>query len=281
MTVGAQDLTARFRRAYTDLRAREGRGRGGVEELLALPYLESGPWAQAWRIRARTYDRFVRTVLDSAARGGSLRILDLGAGNGWLCHRVGKLGHRATAVDWRTDDVDGLGAAAGYADHVESLFPRVAASFDALPFADAAYDLAVFNASIHYSTDLAATLAEAVRVLTSTGRVAILDSPFYRRDREGAAMVAEKRNGAGFPPGAAKSDLLALPSIEYLTRERLREASSGLGLEWRRHRVRYPLAYELRPLVARLRGRRAPSRFDVWEGRRRARSLPPSGPPAS
>ena len=42
-------------------------------------------------------------------------------------------------------------------------------------------------------------------------------------------------------------------------------ASRGLGLAWRRHRVRYPLWYELRPLVARLRGRRAPSRFDLWE----------------
>jgi hypothetical protein len=33
---------------------------------------------------------------------------------------------------------------------------------------------------------------------------------------------------------------------------------------WRRHRVRYPLWYELRPLAAALRGARKPSRFDVW-----------------
>jgi hypothetical protein len=67
--------------------------------------------------------------------------------------------------------------------------------------------------------------------------------------------------------GDLQAALLALPSIEYLTRERLTTASAGLALSWRRHPVRYPLGYELRPLLARLRGRRAPSRFDVWEGR--------------
>jgi hypothetical protein len=47
-------------------------------------------------------------------------------------------------------------------------------------------------------------------------------------------------------------------------RETLRDASAPLGLVWRRRRVGYPLWYELRPLVARLRGHRAPSRFDLW-----------------
>jgi hypothetical protein len=56
--------------------------------------------------------------------------------------------------------------------------------------------------------------------------------------------------------------LLAPDFIEYLTEERLRAA---LGFEWRRHRVWYPLWYEMRPVVARLRGRRRPSRFDLWE----------------
>ena len=55
------------------------------------------------------------------------------------------------------------------------------------------------------------------------------------------------------------------PFVEFLTRRRLEDASAGLGLRWRRHRVLYPLAYELRPLLARLRRRRPPSRFDLWQ----------------
>ena len=54
---------ARFRAAYTRHRQREGRGQGGVEELLALPYLRSGRWAGQWRVRARTFERFVSAVL--------------------------------------------------------------------------------------------------------------------------------------------------------------------------------------------------------------------------
>jgi SAM-dependent methyltransferase len=258
---------ARFRKAYADLREREGRG--GESELLILPYLRHGRWAAQWRVRSRTYEAFMSRIVGPLERSGAraLRVLDLGAGNGWLSYRLLERGHRPVAVDWRDDDVDGLGAARGYAKHVGRMFERVAASFEALPFDDRSFDLAVFNASLHYTTELHGTLREAVRVLGERGVIAILDSPFYRREQDGEAMVAEKRSGAALAMGELQEDLLALPSIEYLTRERLVDASGGLGLSWRRLRVVYPLAYELRPLWARLRGRRTPSRFDVWEGR--------------
>ena len=259
---------ARFRRAYAELREREGRGRLDVADLLALPYLRHGPWAAQWRVRARSYEAFVARLLTPLERAvpRPLRVLDLGAGNGWLCFRLRRRGHLTVAVDWRDDDVDGLGAARGYGGNLGTLFPRVAASFESLPFPDGYGDLAVFNASLHYTTDLRRTLQEAVRVLAGHGTIAILDSPFYRRERDGDAMVAEKRGGVTLAMGDLQQDLLALPSIEYLTRARLTDASAGLGLSWRRHFVLYPLAYEIRPLWARLRGRRLPSRFDVWEG---------------
>lgn len=264
-------VAARFRSAYAEVREREGRGHGGIAELLALPYLRDGPLAAQWRIRARTYETFLSTVVrNRQLTMGSrpLRVLDLGAGNGWMCYRLQHAGHTPIALDWRHDDVDGLGAAGGYAECITPLFPRVAASFEALPLADDWFDLAVFNASLHYATDLAATLAEADRVLSPGGRIAILDSPFYKRARDGEAMVADKRAGGVLDLGPARDALLALPCIEYLSRERLLEASAGLDLAWKRHRVRYPLGYELRPLWAAVRGRRAPSRFDVWEGYR-------------
>lgn len=263
----AGDALARFRAAYGAHRAAEGRGAGGTAELLALPYLATGPTAPQWRVRARTYDAFAARVLAPLAReaGRPLRVLDLGAGNGWLCHRAARLGHHPAAVDVREDGVDGLGAAAGYDAHLPRPFPRVAASFEALPVRDGAYDLAVFNASLHYALDLGAALREAARVVRPGGRIAVLDSPFYRRAGDGDAMVAEKRAHAAACFGARAAALTALPFIEYLTRERLGEASAPLGLRWRRHRVRYPLAYEARPLLALLRRRRPPSRFDLWE----------------
>ena len=261
------EALARFRASYGEHRAAEGRGAGGTAELLALPYLHTGPQAAQWRVRSRTYDAFVARVLTPLARdaGRPLRLLDLGAGNGWLSYRMMTLGHHATAVDVRDDAVDGLGAAAGYDPHLPKPFERFVASFDALPVRGGSYDLAVFNASLHYALDLAATLREAVRAVRPGGRIAILDSPFYRRAADGEAMVAEKRRHAAERFGDRADALVSLPFIEYLTRARLGDASAALGLRWTRHRVRYPLSYESRPLVALLCRRRAPSRFDLWE----------------
>jgi SAM-dependent methyltransferase len=285
---------AEFRAAYAAHRASEGRALDR-EALLALPYLAARPLARQWGVRARTYEAFVKHVLLpmlsastlhaprstlatrrelaergawGVERGDRPRLLDLGAGNGWLSWRAATVGCECVALDLRDDTVDGLGAATEYLaepNEPNGSFARVAASFDALPLAAGTFDVVVFNASLHYAVDLATVLREARRAVRPGGRVVVLDSPFYRRDADGAAMVDEKRRHAAERFGERAGALLALPAIEYLTAERLTGASAGLGLAWRRRRVRYPLWYELRPYMARLRGRRAPSRFDLWE----------------
>lgn len=262
----ASTALTRFRDAYAAHRAAEGR-RYTADELFALPYLRQGPLAKQWQVRARTFDAFVRHVLEPAARlGGPLDVLDLGAGNGWLCHRAAQRGHKTVAIDIREDDVDGLRAARPYLAHARpGHLRRIASSFDALPLADRTFDVVVFNASLHYAANLSAVIAEAARVCRTGGRLAILDSPFYALEDDGLAMVEEKRRGAGRQFGERAGDLLALPFVEFFTAARLAEASRGTGLTWRRRRVRYPLWYELRPITARLRGARTPSRFDLWE----------------
>jgi hypothetical protein len=75
-------------------------------------------------------------------------------------------------------------------------------------------------------------------------------------------MAREKRADASQVFGELAAVLDAPRFVEYLTRERLSVAVRGL--EWQHIRVRYPLWYEARPWVARLRRRREPSRFDVW-----------------
>jgi SAM-dependent methyltransferase len=266
VTTAAQSPLLRFRAAYAEHRAAEGRSYDR-DALLALPYLTHGPFARDWTVRARTFDAFVASVLIPAARtvDRPLRLLDVGAGNAWLSWRVAHLGVEAVAVDLREDDVDGLGAAREYLEWSAGSFRRVVASFDALPVADARFDLVVFNASLHYACDLASVLREARRTTLQGGRIVILDSPFYERDADGAAMVAEKLRTARHQFGDRVEALTALPVIEYLTPERLVVASRGLELAWRCRRVRYPLWYEMRPIVAWIQSRRAPSRFDVWE----------------
>jgi SAM-dependent methyltransferase len=257
----------KFREAYAAQRAAEGR-HYSPDQLLSLPYLSDGPLAKQWQVRARTFDAFMRHVLQPAAarKGGPLDVLDLGAGNAWLSYRVALCGHRAVAIDIRHDEVDGLGAGRLYvarcgAGHLRS----VVSSFDALPLRDQGFDVVVFNASLHYATDLPAVMAEAARVCRAAGRVVILDSPFYGSEDDGQAMIEEKHREANRRFGERSHDLLALPFVEFLTEARLAEASERAGLRWRYRRVRYPLWYELRSVVARLHGRRRPSRFDLWE----------------
>lgn len=258
---------ASFAAAYAEHRAAEGRGHTG-EELFALPYLRSGPLAKQWAVRARSFSAFLRLVLEPMARDAErpLKLLDLGSGNGWLSYRVALAGHYAVALDIRDDTVDGLGAAEAFVARLPHRIERLVASFDAIPLEDCSVDLAVFNASLHYATDLRLVLAEARRVTRPGGKLAILDSPFYKREADGLAMVAEKQRRASERFGERADRLMALPFIEFLTRARLEVASAPIGVVWRRHRVLYPPAYELRPLHAALRGERPPSRFDLWVG---------------
>jgi len=262
MSVDLTDFTAEYARH----RAAEGRAYSG-DELTALPYLKTGPLARQWGVRIRSFETLMRDVVQplTARRGRMLTVLDLGAGNGWLSWRLAREGHSAIALDIREDNVDGLGAARTLAARSAGRMRLCPGSFDAIPLASASVDLAVFNAALHYALDLPAVLAEAMRVVRPGGRLAIVDSPFYAREADGLAMVAEKKAQAVQRFGDGAQVLLAPPFIEFLTRERLASAST---LAWRRNRVLYPLWYEARPLAARLRGQRAPSRFDVWASAR-------------
>lgn len=257
-----------FARDYAAHREAEGRGFAG-EALLALPYVQDGPLAQQWAVRARTFEAFLERLIRPWAMGGRrLEVLDLGAGNGWLSYRMALEGHTATALDIRDDSVDGLGASGPFLARAGGKMRTAVGPFEEIPATDASFDIAVFNASLHYAIDLRAVLAEAARVVRPGGRVAILDSPFYGREADGLAMVAEKAADAPRRFGPRAGTLMSLPFVEFLTRERLAAASAPIGLRWRRTRVLYPLWYELRPLRALLRGARTPSRFDLWTATR-------------
>ncbi len=259
----------RWARAYARLRRTEGRGAGGETELFALPWVTAGPLAAQWRIRARTFDAFLRRVVVplERERRRALDVLDLGAGNGWLSARLAARGHRCVAADLRVDDVDGLAAAAPFARRLPRMFGRVAASFDALPIRPRLFDLVVFDASLHLAEDLPRVLEEAARAATPGGRIAILDSPFYARAASGEAMRTEKRRETAARFADVADDLLALSPVEFLTEERLAAAAAPAGLAFRRCRVLYPALYEARGVVARLKGARIPSRFDLWVAR--------------
>jgi SAM-dependent methyltransferase len=255
---------ARFLEEYLIIRKAEGRGSEDAACYLALPFHDlTGRNSEQWSMRGRTYRYFERRVLPQFEGDRALDILDLGAGTGWLSYRLAERKHRPVAVDILTDARDGLGAARHYRAELVQPFPLIAAEFDNLPFADAQFDLAVFNSSLHYSTDYSKTLNEAKRCLKPAGSVIVLDSPIYRLREHGERMREERHRYFEAKYGF-RSD--SIPSLEFLHDALLRDLTDGSHLRWKVHRPWYGWKWHMRPWKARLANARPPSRFHILVG---------------
>ena len=249
-----------FLESYTRIRRAEGRTSDSADFYRALPDCPpSHPLAWQWRIRRTSYVALVH-LLGQRLNDGA-RVLDVGAGSGWLANRLDLAGYAACAIDLSADAGDGLGAAR----HFAGQWPRLRADFDQLPLADGAVDAIVFNASFHYSADYWRTLAEACRVTRRGGLVVILDSPVYRNAASGRQMLEEQADDRERRFGD-RSDSLSAEG--FLTWQRLRELGAGAGLAWHSRKPWYGLPWALAPLRAALRGRREPARFLLlWAAR--------------
>jgi SAM-dependent methyltransferase len=260
MTPERSAYFAPFLRDYAAIRSAEGYGYDAPERYRRLPEADpDDPMAWQWRMRARSFACLERRVL--ARRESGLRVLDLGAGVGWLSNRLALLNHHPCAIDLTVDPRDGLGAARHYA----ASWPAMQAEFDRLPLAPGQTDIAIYNASLHYSCDYRATLAEALRVLRPDGQIVVMDSPIYRRDASGRQMIAE-RQAAFERAHGTRSD--ALPSVGYLTWAMLGDLARELGLRWRAFIPWYGWRWALRPWRARLAAKRESSTFAVLVGER-------------
>ena len=249
-----------FIRQYRLVREREGYRVAAPDYYRGLPSVgPADPHEVEWRLRRESYQHLQRHVLPRVWFV-TMRVIDVGAGNGWLSHRLASVGHEVVAVDRLDDEEDGLGACRHYATR----FPCVQADFDAPPFAPRQFNLVVFNGSLHYSPDVAATLARARRLLAPGGTLVVMDSPMFRRDGDGHAMVADKLRR--FKTEYGLTDIVH-PNVGFLTFQSLAEAVEPLGLRGRFFPTRGPLAWRARRHLSRIRLRRAPAAFGVWVAR--------------
>jgi SAM-dependent methyltransferase len=249
---------------YTKIRLAEGRGSADAAFYRNLPECpDDHPMASQWEIRRRTFSCFRDRVLPSM--GAHRRILDLGAGTGWLSNRLAQLGHEPCAVDLSCNEQDGLEAAR----HFDSGWPCVQAEFDHLPFPNASVDTVVFNASLHYSTDYVRTLREVLRVLAPGGSVVVLETPVYKVESSGRRMLEERRE-LFLKRYGTRSD--SMPSLGYLTWPRVAGLGRKLSLKWQVTRPWYGFRWALRPWIARVKLKREPSQFPVLIAARRNRA---------
>jgi ubiquinone/menaquinone biosynthesis C-methylase UbiE len=261
---------SKFIKDYEAIRAAEGRGSRDSSYYLDLPVVDhSDNNADQWKIRARTYKFLKRRVLPNIGSDSRshARVLDIGAGNGWLSYRLAQMEMRPVAVDLLTNDMDGLGAANHYDAYLSRPFLRVRAECSRLPFCDAQFDAAIFNASLHYSENYEQTLREALRCLKIGGTLIIADSPWYSCEESGRQMLTERRPHF-FNRFGTFSD--SIRSQEYLTDDRLNQLARSFALRWERHTPFYGLRWSLRPLLAKLNHQREPSIFRIYVAKKQA-----------
>ena len=163
------------------------------------------PLARQWAVRARSFEAFdaPRAPAGAAARrrarAGPLRVLDLGAGNGWLSHRAavggarGAGARRARRPRGRTRRRAAVRAAGGRIE-------RVAASFEAHPARRREFDVVGVQrvAALRRRISPRRCARRAAWRAPAAG-IVVLDSPFYRREADGEAMVRGEA-----PPSAAR-----------------------------------------------------------------------------
>ncbi|MGO9857228.1 MAG: ubiquinone/menaquinone biosynthesis methyltransferase [Acidimicrobiales bacterium] len=223
--------------------ARRGQAASGGP---ASPPLPAGEEKTA-RVRAMfdtiapRYDlmnRLMTLGLDQAWRRGTVAalalpegalVLDLACGTGDLSRLARRRGYRVVGADLSAGMLAANGAAT----------PLVEADGSRLPFVDGAFDGLVCGYALRNFTDLAATLAEAARVLRGGGRLAVLevDAPTSRLWRAGYDVWFTKAVPA---LGGALSDKEAyrylprsvayLPPAPVLRRMLLEAGFSGVGI---------------------------------------------------
>ncbi|MBI4786849.1 MAG: class I SAM-dependent methyltransferase [Chloroflexi bacterium] len=249
------NVSQNFLETYRVVRRAEGWGSADAAYYRKLPRVaRDDPQRAIWRVRAATFRALLKVI------GQHRRVLDLGAGNGWLAYQLTRRGHSVTALDLSRDERDGLGALR----HYPATFRASQADFTALPFADAQFDCAIFNASLHYAGNLTRTMAESVRVLTAAGIIIVMDSPMYHDAASGQAMFAKKKAGFrhdyALDPVDDQMGFVTFADFEMLSRV--------FAFQWAWIEPFVDWRWSTRHWVARLRGQREPARFGLMVGRR-------------
>jgi SAM-dependent methyltransferase len=214
-----------FLRRFEPIRASQNKR---LLDPAAYERLPCGPDHHEWR--ARRYDlAVIRRLL--RARPPS-RILDIGAWNGWLSHRLAQDGHALTGIDYFADRHDGLGARGFY----RTAWRAIQMDLLDLGLLDEQYDVVIINRCLQFMPDPLAYVRSARQLLAPGGQLIVTGVQCFHdpgaKSRAVAAMLADYRQRYGI-------ELFLRPTKGYLDGAD-RRALAADGLRFRRYPQLWP-----------------------------------------
>jgi ubiquinone/menaquinone biosynthesis C-methylase UbiE len=174
-----------FEANYLKLRQKEGRVYSD-EVVQQLPaFYGAAPLSDEWKIRKRSADRLARYL--KAKKPAS--ITEIGCGNGWLIHYL----HQSVTASYCGIDINEpeLQQAARSSAHASSscfVYGNIlSGSFDQIKT-----DTIIVASAAQYFSSLNTFIKQLLPLLTASGEIHILDTPFYSIDEiEGARKRSE------------------------------------------------------------------------------------------
>ena len=175
-----------FLTSFSNVRAADGKR---LVDPTAYPELPAGRAVRndfEWRLRQ--YDLHV--IAGLLADRPQQRVLDIGAWNGWLSNRLAAMGHSVTAVDYFSDEFDGLQARKFYATR----WLAIQMNLEDLAVLDQPFDLVIVNRCLQFYDD-PTEFAQAARQKVAAGGLLVLTGLAFVRDaRQRQAGMVELRS---------------------------------------------------------------------------------------
>lgn len=149
------------------------------EQLQLLPDVDH-VYYDEWKIRKRSSERLTEYL---ASRDKSLKILEVGCGNGWLSAKLANIpGTKVTGLDINQVEIDQANRVFKR-DNLEFVYD----SFTESAFENEQFDTIVFAASLQYFSSVINVMKQALAMLKKGGEVHVIDTPFYKPDETGKA----------------------------------------------------------------------------------------------